>query len=368
MENNDFRVYSYRWVILLVFMFAVAMNQLLWITFASVTSEAARFFHVSDLQIGILSLSFMLVYIVVSIPASWIIDKFGIRIGVGTGVVLTGVFALLRGVFAKDYNLVLMSQIGIAVGQPFLINALTSVSARWFPVKERATATGLGSLAMYVGIIAGLVLTPWLTIRSGIAGMLVIYGVISIFATVVFLLFIRERPPTPPCFSGSDERSLITEGFRQVFHQRNFWLLMIIFFIGLGIFNAVTTWIEDIVRPREFLDCSGRNGGRADGIWRSDRCCNFACPFRPLPQKGSFYYYCPGWYNSGFSGNHFCRKLLVVAAFFVYTRFFPFKCRANWLSVWSRNYLSCSRRNVKRVVAFNGANIRYCIYIRNGFI
>ena len=27
---------------------------------------------------------------------------------------------------------------------------------------------------------------------------------------------------------------------------------MIVFFIGLGIFNGVTTWIEDIVRPRGF--------------------------------------------------------------------------------------------------------------------
>ena len=27
---------------------------------------------------------------------------------------------------------------------------------------------------------------------------------------------------------------------------------MIIFFIGLGVFNAVTTWIEDILRPRGF--------------------------------------------------------------------------------------------------------------------
>jgi len=27
---------------------------------------------------------------------------------------------------------------------------------------------------------------------------------------------------------------------------------MIIFFIGLGVFNSVTTWIEDIMRPRGF--------------------------------------------------------------------------------------------------------------------
>jgi MFS family permease len=39
-------------------------------------------------------------------------------------------------------------------------------------------------------------------------------------------------------------------------------LLLIIFFVGLGVFNAVTTWIEDIVRPRGFsIIQAGATGG-----------------------------------------------------------------------------------------------------------
>jgi LPXTG-motif cell wall-anchored protein len=34
--------------------------------------------------------------------------------------------------------------------------------------------------------------------------------------------------------------------------MRDFLLLLVIFFIGLGVFNSVTTWIEDILRPRGF--------------------------------------------------------------------------------------------------------------------
>src|SRR5512142_910079 len=49
-----------------------------------------------------------------------------------------------------------------------------------------------------------------------------------------------------------EERSLVFDGFKQMFRQRNFILLLVIFFIGLGTFNAVTTWIEDIVRPNGF--------------------------------------------------------------------------------------------------------------------
>jgi cyanate permease len=248
---------------LVVYMLLVAVNQLLWITFAPITSNATKYFGVSDLQIGILSMSFMIVYIVVSIPASWIIDKYGIRTGVGIGAVFTGVFGLIRGFAGTDYNLLLLAQIGIAIGQPFILNAITKLAARWFPIKERATAAGLGTLAMYVGILAGMILTPYLIIGSGIDGMLYIYGIVSIITAVIFLVLIKERPPTAPCRPDQEERSLVYDGFKQTLHNKDFIWLMVIFFIGLGVFNCVTTWIEDILRPRGF---SATQAGIAGGL------------------------------------------------------------------------------------------------------
>ncbi|MCX6321644.1 MAG: MFS transporter [Bacteroidia bacterium] len=263
MQQSNFRVYGTRWIMLSVYMLMVAVNQLLWITFAPITGDATKYFGVSDLQIGILSMCFMIVYIVVSIPASWIIDKYGIRIGIGIGAVFTGVFGLLRGFAGTDYNLLLLSQIGIAIGQPFILNAITKLAARWFPMKERATATGLGTLAMYLGILAGMTLTPYLIIGSGISGMLYIYGIISIITAAIFLLFIKEGPPTAPCSPDQEERSLVFDGFIQALRTKDFIWLMVIFFIGLGVFNSVTTWIEDILRPRGF---SATQAGITGGI------------------------------------------------------------------------------------------------------
>jgi MFS family permease len=252
MEQAGFKVYGYRWVVLIVYMLVVAINQLMWITFAPITSDATQFYKVSDLSIGLLSMSFMIVYIIFSFPASWVIDTYGIKVGVGLGAVLTGVFGLLRGILGADYNWVLISQIGIAVGQPFVLNALTTVAARWFPVRERATAAGMGSLAMYLGIVAGLALTPYLIIQHSIVDMLIIYGAVALVSSLVFLVFSREQPPTPPCPAGMEVRSLVLDGLKDALHNKNFLFLMAIFFVGLGAFNAVTTWIENIVAPRGF--------------------------------------------------------------------------------------------------------------------
>ncbi len=261
MEETEFKIYGYRWVVLLVFMFVVAVNQLMWITFAPITIRAADFYGVSDLSIGLLSMSFMIVYIVVSIPASWAIDTWGIRTAVGIGAVLTGVFGLLRGILAANYSLVLLAQIGIAIGQPFILNAVTSVAARWFPVRDRATASGLGSLAMYLGIVVALALTPYLTLQSGLPGMLLAYGIVSIVAALAFFAFVRERPPTPPCPPEQEARSLVFDGLRDSLRRRDFVLLLVVFFVGLGVFNSVTTWIEDILRPRGFSIIQAGNIG-----------------------------------------------------------------------------------------------------------
>lgn len=102
MKQTDFKIYGYRWIVLLAFMFVIAINQLLWITFATITGSTASYYGVSDLSIRLLSMSFMIVYIVVSIPASWgrVIDKFGIRV---IGVTLTDLFGLMRGLVVADF-------------------------------------------------------------------------------------------------------------------------------------------------------------------------------------------------------------------------------------------------------------------------
>jgi len=138
---------------------------------------------------------------------------------------------------------------------------VTKVAARWFPLNERATASGFGSLAMYVGILAGLTLTPYVTLHVGIAKTLLFYGIGALAAGVVFLVVAREFPPSPLGPPEQEERALMFDGLKQALRKKDFLLLMLIFFVGLGVFNAVTTWIEEIVRPRGFSIVQAGNAG-----------------------------------------------------------------------------------------------------------
>ena len=245
-------LYGYRWVVLGVFMFINLTIQMLWITYAPITGPAAEFYGVGDLQIGLLSMVFMIAFIPLSIPVSWVIDTYGFRVAVGIGAVLMGIFGLLRGFAGANYSLVLWSTVGIAVAQPFLLNAWTTVPAKWFPVGNRATAVGLVTLANLVGTALGMVLTPELIKTMSISTVQLIYGGIAAFSSVLFLLLAREKPATPPSADGEKTRALMFNGLKHALRIKPFWLYLFVSFIGLGIFNGLTTWIEAIIRPRGF--------------------------------------------------------------------------------------------------------------------
>src|SRR5512136_629303 len=112
MKESRYTLYGYRWVVLAVFMLANLTIQTLWIGYAPVTGPAASFYGVSDLQIGLLAMSFMIAFIPLSIPVSWAIDTLGFRSAVSVGAVLMGAFGILRGLAGADYTLVLLSTIG----------------------------------------------------------------------------------------------------------------------------------------------------------------------------------------------------------------------------------------------------------------
>jgi MFS family permease len=195
---------------------------------------------------------FMIAFIPLSIPVSWGIDTFGFRKTVSIGTILMAVFGVMRGLVGDNYGLVLASTIGIAFAQPFLLNSWTKMPALWFGHKERATVVGLVTLASLVGTALGMVLTPELVKTMSIDHIQLLYGVIAAFSTMLFLILAREKPATPPGLPGEDSRALMLDGLKHALSVPSFWIYLFISFVGLGLFNGITTWVEPIIRLRGF--------------------------------------------------------------------------------------------------------------------
>lgn len=250
--SSEYRVYGYRWVVLAAFMVVNLMIQVLWISYAPITSVASETYGVSSLAIGALAMSFMIAFVPLALPAAWVTDTRGFRPAVGFGVVLMAVFGVARGLVGTDYWLVLLCTVGLAVAQPFLMVTWTKLPANWFAPRERATAVGLITFASMSGIAVGMAVTPVLADAMPLARVQLVYGIVAAASAVVFLVLAREHPPTPPCPPGDQERVLVVAGLRHAFHVKSFSLMLVVAFLVMSAFNGVTTWVEQIVEPRGF--------------------------------------------------------------------------------------------------------------------
>jgi MFS family permease len=244
--STEYKTYSYRWIVLLLFGFATLINQIIWITFAAITPKAMVFYGKSETTpIFMLSLVFMIVYIFMNIPAAFAIDKFGLKWGTGIGVILTGVFGILRAVSAQ-YHWVLVFQIGCAIGQPFLLNSFTKLSANWFGAEEKALATSLGTAFVLLGVLLGMFITPFLVPGSDLTLMLYIYGGVALALMVLYLIFVRDKPPTPANAYSDVTKTFDLRGTFDLFKNRDFNILLVLFLFGAGTFNAVSTVMADL--------------------------------------------------------------------------------------------------------------------------
>ena len=228
-----------RWLVLAGYGLLAASTQLLWLTFAPITTQTARLMHVSSGATGDLAVIFPFVYIVLGLPTGrWLDGSF--RRALTTGAALTAAGALIRLTVPDSFAVQLAGQIVIAAGQPLVLNAITKIAAQHFPPGERATAISLGSVSLFLGILAAVLMGGPLLDAGGLRLLLVVQAVPAVVAAVWVLLALR----TPPAYPDNPSTSVALGWLRR---DRFMWVLAGLLFVGMGIYNAVATWLETIL-------------------------------------------------------------------------------------------------------------------------
>jgi MFS family permease len=261
MDDTTYRVYPYRWAVLGSFMLVNLVMQALWIDFSPIMRDAASFYGVTELAIGFLAMLFMIIFLPLSIPVSWAIDRFGFRKSTGFGVILMTAFALVRAFAGPSFALVIIGTVGLAVAQPFLMNSWTKVAAHWFAEGERATAVGLITLANLLGIAVGMLASPALAAAISMGRLQYVYAGAALVSALAYLAIARENPPTPAGRAGAGEKALMLDGLKHALSVPSFRLFLVVAFVGMGLFNGMTTWIDEIVGPRGFAPADAGNLG-----------------------------------------------------------------------------------------------------------
>ena len=146
----------------------------------------------------------MIAFIPVNFPSVTVLDRYGLRAGVTLGMGLTVVGIWLRCLMNVDMTYAVVGQTIMAIGQPFLYNAPSKISAVWFPENERLVATSIGAYANIVGVALGCFVPSIFfsdsdldhsdEARSHFFNMNVVLAGISTLVLIPSVIFIHNKP------------------------------------------------------------------------------------------------------------------------------------------------------------------------------
>jgi len=235
----------HRWVVLGVFLLVAGLSQAVWLNFAPLLSYVQLRYGVSEDAAGLLILVFPALYVLLSIPSGLFIDRRGYRATLRLAAAGMAICSLLR-VFDGGFVWLLAAQIGLAAFQPFAVNAISKLVLDWFAPEQRALATGLGTMGMFLGMAVGIAATPMMVEAWDFQGAMAVWAGIAALLCVTCFALVRENSG-----GGAVPAELgVRASLRPLLTSRPLVLLFLVAALGLGYFNGITTWLEPILAQR----------------------------------------------------------------------------------------------------------------------
>jgi MFS family permease len=142
---------------------AKQLQRALWVLFAvnvlnfydraiagALAEPIRREFHLSDTQIGLLGTVFTLLYAVVGVPIGRLADTHSRKKILACGIVVWSALTACNGL-ARNYGMLMVSRLGVAVGEAACAPTATSWIGDLFVAEKRARALALFMLGVPIG-------------------------------------------------------------------------------------------------------------------------------------------------------------------------------------------------------------------------
>lgn len=141
-----------RFVILLVFSLYSLVNAFQWIQYSIISNVFEGFYNVPSLHIDWLSMVYMLAYVPLIFPATWLLDTGGLRLTalLGAGLNALGAWIKCGSVQQHLFWVTMMGQCLCSVAQVFILGLPSHIASVWFGPKEVSTACATAVLGNQV--------------------------------------------------------------------------------------------------------------------------------------------------------------------------------------------------------------------------
>ena len=168
-----------------------------------------------------------------SIPGGSLADRYGIRLVVGIGSLLSAT-ALIARMFATNFGFIFGTMLIAGIGLAFVFVNLPKMLAVWFPIRQMGMASGIFTTGMGVGIATGLLTgAAFITWQRAFP----ISGVIVILAGVLWCILDRSIPPGMNAFIPPTS---LRETLEYNVKLRSVWLMAVGGLLFFGTFITLT--------------------------------------------------------------------------------------------------------------------------------
>ncbi len=230
------------WRVIVAYSLVCAATQVLWLTYAAITTESARHYGVSVAAVGWLAEIFPLLYVVLAIPAGILLDRWFRPVLAGGGA-LAAVGGLVR-LGGDTFAWAMAGQVIVAVAQPVVLSAVSKLAGEYLPASERATGIAIGSAGSFVGMLLALILGPTVGGHGQLEQLLQIEAVMAVIPAVMLAVVLRR-----PGMRSDEHAAIAGNAARRLWALPAMRTLCGLVFIGFGVFVALATWLQTLLSP-----------------------------------------------------------------------------------------------------------------------
>lgn len=234
----------YRWVMLalvwlLYFVFGVVSRSL-----APLITPILEDLNISYSQMGIILGSWPLTYIVVSVIAGVVIDRWGIRNSLFVGIIIIGLSEVLR-YFANGFATMFLCVALFGLGGPMISIGCPKAVSIWFSGKGRGTAVGVYQTGPWIGgLVAYAMANSVVMPLTGYSWRLtfVCFSLLAFAAALLWWFLARDVKSIE-----TTERASIVEVFTGLIRVRSVQLILIMGLLSFAVGHGFDGWLPKIL-------------------------------------------------------------------------------------------------------------------------
>lgn len=233
---------SFRWVMLALMSLLYACFGLAVTSIAPLVDTISKELSINSSQMGTILGAWQLVYIGLAYQSGSLLDRFGVKRSVAAGAIAIALSLFVRAI-AVDFITLLLAILIFGLGGSMISVGSPKVASMWFHGRQRGMATSISFAGSILGSVIGMALTSAVVVPllGNWRLAFLFYGVITVIATLVWLLLARNQVPASD--DGSDPDQARAGNLKQIIAIDNVKLIVVLGFSVFLLNHGLRNWL-----------------------------------------------------------------------------------------------------------------------------